>query len=228
VAAALLNLSFVAESLLPGPLRAGSTVVSDLSVPGQPWSWAFRLADAGSALCLLALCLLALRRPSPRRQRAPSRSPALWRLGWVATAAFAGSTLVASVVTETCAPATDPSCRDNLAVASSADIVHDAVSSGGTLFGVLAALAFAVVLRRTRWLAALHGTAFAVAASSGLMFVVLQARPDDGVSGWVQRVQILALSAWFVVLGLTASRDGRVSGPPPRGSAESQHEKMSA
>jgi hypothetical protein len=44
----------------------------------------------------------------------------------------------------------------------------------------------------------------------------------------VQRVQILALSAWFVVLGLTASRDGQVSGAPPRGSAESQHEKMSA
>ncbi len=217
IAAGVLNLSFLLESLLPGPTRVGATVVSDLAVPGHPWSWLFRAADAGSALCLLALCVVLLRhRPAPGAGSRPGR--VAWVAASVATAAFAVSTLVAATVPETCAPATDPSCPSSVAEASTTDLVHDAVSSLGSTAGVLAALVLAVVLRRTRWLAALHGAAFAAAASSGLVFVVWQAQTHDDLSGWAQRVQIVVLSAWFVVLGVTADRGGTaaLTGPPAR------------
>jgi hypothetical protein len=203
VLACVLNLSFVLESLLPGPARVGATVVSDLSVPGHPWSWLFRVADVGSALCLLALCVLLL----PHRWTLWGWSRVAWVVAVLATAAFAASTVVAATVTETCAAATDPACPTSVAQASTADLVHDVVSSIGSTAGVLAALVFAVLLRRTRWLAALHGVAFAAAASSGLIFVAWQADAQDDLSGWVQRAQIAALSLWFVVLGVTADRE---------------------
>jgi hypothetical protein len=200
VLACVLNLSFVLEVLLPGPARVGATVVSDLSVPGRPWSWLFRVADAGSGLCLLAVCVLLLRRRVHGAPRAP------WVGATVATAVFAVSTLVAAAVTETCAPASDPACPADVVQASTTDLVHDAVSSVGSTLGVLAALVFAVLLRRTPWLAALHAAAFAAAAASGLAFVAWQAQPQDDLSGWAQRMQIVALSSWFVVLGATADR----------------------
>lgn len=203
VLACVLNLSFAVESLLPGPALVGATAVSDLSAPGRPWNWLFRAADVGSGMCLLVLCVVLL----ARRPRGGARSARIaWVAATVATAVFAVSTVVAATVTETCAPPFDPSCPGSMAEASMTDLVHDAVSSVGSTAGVLAVLAFAVLLRRTRWLASLHGAAFAAAAASGLVFVAWQAQPDDDLSGWAQRVQIVALSAWFVLLGLTADR----------------------
>jgi hypothetical protein len=220
VLAGVLNLSFVLESLLPGPARVGVTVVSDLSVPGRPWSWLFRAADAGSALCLLALCVLLLRR---RSSAGPRPARVAWVAATVATAVFAVSTLVAATVTETCAASSDPSCPSDVAQASTTDLVHDAVSSVGSTAGVLAALVLAVVLRRTRWLAGLHGAAFAAAAASGLLFVAWQAQPHDDLFGWAQRVQIVVLSAWFVVVGVTADGVTRATSSPRSG-----HERMRA
>jgi Protein of unknown function (DUF998) len=223
VAAGVLNCSFMLESLLPGPAHVGATVVSDLSVPTRPWSWVFRAADAGSALCLLALCIaLASRRPDDEDDGS-RLSRTAWTVGLVATTTFAASTLLAAVVAETCAPSFDPSCPPGLAVASLTDAVHDTISSVGSSCGVLASLAFAVALRRTRWFCALHGTAFVVTALSGLLFVALQAGAQDNLSGWVQRGQIVALSAWLGVLGLTADRARRER---PRVAAETRRERM--
>lgn len=219
--ACVLNLSFVLESLLPGPARVGATAVSDLSIPGHPWSWLFRVADAGSALCLLALCVTLWRQRSEPRGR--------WAgAGWVAatwsTATFAVSTLVAALVTETCAPASDPTCPAGIADASTTDLVHDVVSSVGSTLAVTAALTFAIVLRHRRWLATFHAALFVAAASSGLAFVAWQAQPQDAISGWAQRVQIVALSAWFVVLGVTADRGRRRAAS----ASERRREKMRA
>jgi Protein of unknown function (DUF998) len=221
-AAAVLNCSFVLESLLPGPARVGATVVSDLSVPGTPWSWVFRAADAGSALCLLVVCIALASRRAADEHDGAQVSHGAWVVGWIATTVYAASTLLAAIIAETCAPAVEPSCPDGPAVASLTDIVHDTISSVGSSSGVLACLAFAVALRRTTWLWALHGTAFVVAALSGLCFVALQAGAQDDLSGWVQRVQIVALSAWFVVLGMTADRRRG----PPRVAGTTGHERM--
>lgn len=216
VLACTLNLSFVLEALLPGPARVGATVVSDLSVPGRPWSWLFRVADAGSALCLIGVCVLLLRRR--HALRSPAR--AAWISACLATVVFALSTLVAAAVTESCAPALDPACPTGLAQVSTADLVHDAVSSVGSTLAVLAAVVFAVLLRRSRWLAAGHGVAFAAAALSGLVFVGWQAQPQDDLSGWAQRLQIVALSLWFVVLGTTADRRAARATCAPEGRRE--------
>lgn len=222
VAAGVLNCSFVLESLLPGPAHVGATVVSDLSVPDRPWSWVFRVADAGSALFVLLICVaLASRRTAS--DDGPQASRTAWNVGWVATTVYAASTLLAAVVAETCAPAFDPSCPDGLAVTSLTDVVHDTISSVGSSSGVLACLAFAVALRHRRRLCVLHGTAFAAAALSGLLFVTLQVGGHDNLTGWVQRLQIVALSAWFVVLGVTADH-ARLA--PPGEAAETHHERM--
>ncbi|HET8616970.1 MAG TPA: DUF998 domain-containing protein [Actinomycetales bacterium] len=221
--AGVLNLGFVAEWALSGPARVGATAVSDLSIPSRPWSWAFRSADAVSALCLLALCLLV--RARRRRPAERGRFRFAWPAAWTLAAAFATSTLLAAVVTETCAPAYDPGCPERLSDASVVDVVHDVVSSAGTACGILAALLLAVAVRRARRLSASHAVAAALASVTGLVFVALQARPQDDLSGWAQRGQILALSAWFVVAGLTAdhiARAGVEEGPGRR------HEKMRA
>lgn len=226
VAAGVLNLSFVVEPLLPGPARPGATVVSDLSVPGRPWSWAFRTADIASALCLLALCVLTLLMLTRRHHGVMGNAglaQRAWTAGWVATAVFAVSTVVAAIVTETCAAGVDASCPDSLADAPAPDLVHDVVSSLGSSCGVVAALLLAVAMRQTRWLSRLHAVAFVVAAVTGLAFIALQAQPDDVVSGWVQRVQIVVLSAWFVVVGLTADH---VVGRRGAAGADVAHEKM--
>jgi Protein of unknown function (DUF998) len=223
VTAGVLNCSFVLESLLPGPAHVGATVVSDLSVPDRPWSWVFRVADAGSALFVLLICFALASRRAASDDDGLQASRTAWNVGWVATTVYAASTLLAAVVAETCAPAFDPSCPDGIAVASVTDVVHDTISSVGSSSGVLACLAFAVALRRTRRFCVLHGTAFAAAALSGLLFVALQAGAQDGISGWVQRVQIVALSAWFVVLGMTADQ---VRQAPPGVPAETRHERM--
>lgn len=202
-AAAVLNLSFVFEWLLPGGTNVGGAVVSDLSIRARPWSWAFRGADALSAVCVIVLtglCLVALR----ARPHEPRGRP-LWLAAWTLTAVFAVSTLLAALVTETCARDVAPRCPAGQA-APTADLVHDVISSAGSTAAVLAALAFAVAVRATTRLALAHGLCFVVAAASGLLFVATQARPDDDLSGWVQRVQIIALSAWLVVVGVTADR----------------------
>jgi hypothetical protein len=221
VAAGLLNIGFAAESALPGPARVGVTVVSDLSIPSRPWSWAFRSADALSALCLLGVCLVV--RAGRRRPEDASRLRFAWPAAWALAAAFGASTLVASVVTETCAPTSDPSCPDQLGDASAVDLVHDLVSSVGTACGIVAALLLAVAVRRTRWLSALHAAAAVLACAAGLLFVVLQAQPQVDVAGWLQRAQIVALSAWFAVAGLTADQVARSGPASPLGR---RHEKM--
>lgn len=222
-AAGLLNIGFAAESALPGPAMVGATVVSDLSIPSRPWSWAFRSADALSALCLLALCLLVTARG--RRPAERSRLRLAWPTAWALTSAFAVSTLVAAVVTETCAPTSDASCPDQLSDASPVDLLHDLVSSAGTVCGILAALLLAVAVRHTRWLSAANLVAAAVACLTGALFVVLQARPEDDLAGWAQRGQIVGLSAWFLVAGLTADR---VAGSRAGSAPGRRREKMRA
>ena len=189
VAAGLLNVNFLLEWLLDHRTPLSSTVVSDLAIPGRPWSWAFRLGDVGSALALLVLCALAWRR----------RGTA-WRVATAMLGVFALTTLLAVAFPEHCpASAAVAECATD---GGWADVLHDAVSTAGTTCGILAAAVFAWALRReSAVLARSHITAALVAGALGIVFVWAQTTGHvDGI-GWVQRAQIVTLSAWFAVVG---------------------------
>lgn len=196
VGAGLLNVNFLVEWVLPHHSPVAVTVVSDLAASGQPWNWAFRVGDALSAGLLLVLCRLAL------TSRTRARTLA-WRAAIVLLLAFAASTLLAVVFPEHCTVAAGRECRE--ATSGGWDVVHDAISSIGTTAGVLAAAVFAWATRRSRALARLHLLAFVLAGALGLVFVTAQAGDRAELLGWTQRAQIVVLSAWYVVVGVSVA-----------------------
>ena len=203
--AGLLNVNFLLELALPHHTPIGSTVVSDLAVGGRPWFWAFRLGDASSALLLLALATLAWRGGSR-----------LWRAVAVTTGVFALSTLLAVLFPEHCALSVDPTCVASLAEQSWRDTVHDLISTLGTGCGIVAALLAALATQQERpgrraVEAAGHLTAFVLGGAMGVAFMLLQSAGGRYGLGWIQRGQIVVLSAWFVWVGRSVSRrPGRI------------------
>jgi hypothetical membrane protein len=200
----VLNVTFLLEPVVGRASPAATTVVSDLSISGHPWSWVFRAGDVGSALALLALAALGWRAGSATR----------WRLGIVLLAVFALSTLLAVVFPEQCAAAAT-ACPAHAGPAWG-DVLHDTISTLGTTCGVVSAGVFAWAVHRRRWKleAALHAAAFVVAGGLGLLFVWAQSTGHDAWVGWPQRAQIVTLSLWFVLVGTTVARTG---GPTSRG-----------
>ncbi|KQX69413.1 hypothetical protein ASD06_16960 [Angustibacter sp. Root456] len=197
LAAGVLNVNFVLETVLGHPGPIARTVVSDLAVDGHPWSWAYRTADVASAVLLVMLCALGWRAGRGR----------LWRLGVAMLAVFALSTLLAVVFPEHCAAsATEcPAARDQ----GWGDVAHDAISTLGTTCGVLGAAVLAMATRRIprlRPVAALHAAVFVLAGGLGLLFVWAQTTGHLAWLGWPQRGQIVTLSAWYVVVGVSVAR----------------------
>ena len=196
VAAGVLNVNFALERVLGHPSPIASTVVSDLAVDGHPWSWAYRAGDVGSAVLLVGLCGLGWRASRGR----------LWRLGVAMLAVFAVTTLLAVVFPEHC-PASAAECA--AADAGWGDGLHDAISTLGTTCGVLSAAVLAVALRRLpalRAVATLHAAAFVVAGGLGLFFIWAQTTGHVTWLGWPQRAQIVTLSAWYAVVGVSVAR----------------------
>lgn len=74
--AGLLNSNFVLATVLPGDFVSAAAPISELSVAGQPWSWAFRLGDASSGVLLLTVAAAGLRHQPPTPARATQMSPA--------------------------------------------------------------------------------------------------------------------------------------------------------
>ncbi|MGN6610293.1 MAG: DUF998 domain-containing protein, partial [Angustibacter sp.] len=197
VVAGLLNVNFLLEWVLGHRGPIATTVVSDLAVDGHPWSWVYRTGDVGSAALLLVLCALGWRAVRGRG----------WRLGIAMLAVFALSTLLAVVFPEHCAAsaAECPAAAEH----GWGDALHDAISTLGTTSGVLGAAVLAWAARRRgelRPLAVLHAAAFVLAGGLGLFFIWAQTTDHVTWLGWPQRAQILTLSAWYAVVGLSVAR----------------------
>lgn len=204
--AGLLNVNFVLERVLGHPTPIATTVVSDLAVDGRPWSWVYRSGDVGSAVLLVVLCALAWRAARSR----------LWRLGVAMLAVFAVTTLLAVVFPEHCAAAAvECAAGDH----GWGDVLHDAISTLGTTCGVLSAGVLAWAVRRhaaLRPLAVLHAAAFVLAGGLGLFFIWAQTTGHLSWLGWPQRGQIVTLSAWYAVVGLSVARMADLRRAPAR------------
>ncbi|WP_426565959.1 DUF998 domain-containing protein [Angustibacter sp. McL0619] len=191
VAAGLLNVNFLLELVLTHRSPIMTTMVSDLATSGRELFWAFRAADATSAVLLLVLAVLAWRCCRTRT----------WRAGTVLLGVFAASTLLAVLFPEHCAMSTDASCPTRLVDQGLDDAVHDLISSVGTSCGVLACLVFAAASRGRRAELVCHLVAGVLAAALGLVFVSTQQAGAVAMLGLTQRAQIVVLSAWYAVVG---------------------------
>lgn len=195
VIAAVLQANFLLEHVVPTGLPWTNSLVSALSAAHQPWSWVFRVGDAGAGLLLLGL-LPALRRTMP---------------GWTGRltvgllALFAVGLAVAALAREDCVPGMDPGCVVNALSGSppfSQNWWHDVASTlSVTGVVVLPAAAFWELRKlgelRSAWMvltAGLVSVALALVESTDILFF-----PAVNTSV-PQRVQVLLVSGQLLLL----------------------------
>jgi hypothetical protein len=188
--AGLLNANFVLDLTSERPASLAASVVSDLSVPGRPDAWAFRLADSASAVLVMGLAL-ALAWRAWRRRRG-----VLVGAG-CCLAAFAASTATAAVVTESCARTLVRGCAE----ATPADGLHDTVSTLGSGACIGAMVLLAMAARRRPLVSATHLVASLVSAALSAALVVGASVDATAWFGEVQRLQIVVLSVWLALAG---------------------------
>jgi hypothetical protein len=128
-----------------------------------------------------------------------------WRVATVLLALFAVSTLLAVAFPEHCTVSPGGHCPD-AGTPGWGDLLHDTISTLGTASGIAAAAAYAWATRARARLAALHLAAFVLGGGLGLVFVTAQAAGHTALLGWTQRAQILVLSSWYVVVGVSVAR----------------------
>lgn len=190
VAAAVLQLGFVMELVLPGGPSVTRSQISELSAPGQPGAWWFRAADVVSGLLVLSLV------------------PGWWRASRTAAvslSAWGVGLAVAALWSASCAASIDVGCMGSGLPgprASLRDNLHD-IGSIASVFGLLiAVLAAGAALRR-------HGELRRGALMLGLGITCcalgLVETGEDllGVSlgrGIFQRSQVVLLSVALVLL----------------------------
>ncbi len=200
--AGLLNANFVLERLLPG---VRDVAISVLSVPGQPWSTAFRVGDgvSGALVALLGAALLRTARSS-RRLRAAA----------VLVLVTGVTTWVSAVVPLSCPATASPSCAGAGPGATPplANLVHDGVSILGTTAAIIAAALLAAATTRGQRVA--HAVTFVLAAGLGLALAVGARGAVPDWFGVVQRTQVGALSVWFVALGALVGSPADRQGAP--------------
>ncbi len=199
--AAILQANFLLEHLVPTGLPWRDSLVSALSAVGQPWSWTFRVGDAGAGMLLLAL-LRPLRRTLPGRAGLATV---------VLLALFAIGLVVAAIARENCVPGVDAGCVVDALAGSppfSQNWWHD-VASIVSVTGIvlLPAPAFLALRRggehRSAWLVlgvGLISLVLALVASTEILLA-----PQDNTSV-LQRVQVLLVSVQLILLFLRRLR----------------------
>ena len=190
VLAALLQLDFLLELVLPGGPPVARSQISELSAPGQPGAWLFRLLDVLSGLLVLALV------PGWwRASRTVATCLAVWGLGLALSAVSSAS----------CADSLHPRCDGNGLPGphtSLRDNLHDV---GSTLSALALLLGIAVAaaalrrhgeVRRGAWVGALT----LLAVLLGLEETVEDLVGTSSGRGISQRLQVVVLSAVLLLL----------------------------
>lgn len=217
VVAAATNCAFVFRAASGSRLDPVSSMISELEVPGQPYSAFFRWSSYLSGI-VAVLFAAALYRRLPRGRGAVA--------GCAALAAYGLAGAVDAIVPMDCAPSASVVClraqqQDLASYLFQAHTWFDVV-------GTLAALASLWLLGRhlrgrPGWrVAAVAGQAgFALLIVETAVLTAMSIGYDPGV-GIVQRIHVLAVSAWLVLLAVVQARRpvSRAAGPggrPPRG-----------
>ena len=215
VAAGLVYSVFLVAPFLGTPLDPASSYVSELAALDQPLGALFRAVDAlvGIVVCLAAVWVV--RSSGARAVRGAGTALGL----------FGIATLVDVAAPMACAPSADARCAaEELERSVLAFGVHEVASAAAN--GAALVTVVLLVTARTR------GRTGAQAASplectllAGLvlvavpgLLVVVEETVGLGLAAWrgyVQRVQVLALSAMIVTIGVATARGTRWVGPPP-------------
>ncbi len=192
VVAAVLQLGFLVEVLLPGGPDVTRSQISELSAPGQPGELWFRAVDVASGLLVLAVV------PGWwRASRAVAGSLAVWGLGLAVAALWSAS----------CADSIDLGCEGNGLPgpqASLRDNLHD-VGSTSSVFGLLIAVVLAGLVLLRHGHRRRGGRLLALGVVCCVLGLFESGEDLLGVAagrGISQRLQVVLLSA---TLGLLAS-----------------------
>ncbi|QES36733.1 DUF998 domain-containing protein [Streptomyces venezuelae] len=225
LAGALAYSTWSLEAFLPTGLSPRTTYVSELAAEDQPYGTFFRTLDLIAGLLVLAGALGALLgRTTPLGRTAPlgraARRGWLPAVGWAGIALFGAATAADSRLPLSCAATADPGClarerAGDVPWTHSAHAVSSSVAVTGALIGMVL-LTF--VARR-------HATAPRLAlARTGPVLVVLEllatgwtlasvAAFDAGRGTWglgiAQRLQLLFIAVWLVVLAWSAVSEAR-------------------
>lgn len=199
--AAVANCAFVFRAMSPSRLDPLNSMISELEVPGQPFSEYFRWSSllSGVAAAVFAIGL----------QRRLPRGP-LGLAGCAALAAFGVAGAVDALIPMDCAPSASAVCfRAELDGPTSWPYqAHTWFDVAGTVALLVAVRLLGQHLReRARWRAAARaGRAGFVGLLLGCgVLTVMSIWYLPGV-GLVQRLVVLATSAWLVVLSLAQWR----------------------
>lgn len=230
VAAVFFTVWLGARWINPG-LDPITAYVSELAAQGQPFAHLFRTADAIAAVALVSACAIVI----ARHRRASRAAPAVrdrpdsmlvaLRTGddtgrpWIRDVPFALlalfglATLLDAFSPLSCTPTADLACRiaDEAGTVPLPHRIHEVTSS---IAGTFAAIAMMWTVWFTRGghaptLLRTAGTALAavhLVALAWSLVEIAQLSIGVGVLGLAQRISLLALVCWWVVL--MASADG--------------------
>lgn len=193
--------------------KALTGYVSELAIPGEPFSLVFRGLDAATGIAITVASVIAIvalrRRGRDEAGAAPRRGDSGgWRITgpFVLLIVFGVATLFDAIVPLSCAPTSDLACTA-AAKAGELPLSHTLHEVTSTAAGAAASVAMAwwwLAQRRRGGRLVAFGTALVVVhlASLGLELADI-AGVGFGVLGATQRVSLLALALWFPVPFLT-------------------------
>jgi hypothetical protein len=201
VLAAAANCAFLFRPVSDSRLDPVNSMISELEVPGQPLSWFFRGASLLSGLAAFAFALgLRPRIPPGRLGQAGCVALGLYGLAGAADALFPMD----------CAPSASVVC-----LRADADQPLNWLYQAHTWFDVAGSVAVLVSLwflgrhlvQHPEWrrASAVTRAGFVGVAAVSVVLTVMSARYLPGV-GVVQRVEVLAVSCWLLVLTLAVRR----------------------
>lgn len=211
LAVGVLAALFQSNFLLDWALRGGSgmdRIISTLAADGEPNAGLLRATDIACAVLVLVLV------PFVRAALPQRRARGVVVTGLVAYAVGA----VAAASLQLCAPGS--ACTG---AAASEALWHD-VASLVSEAGIIASLVGSWVLTRRagpswlhRWAGIVLAVVLVVWIASGAA-AIANGTSATALGAYLQRVQVLATSSWFLALGLHASH-----GPQVRDPAQSHH-----
>ena len=209
VVAGVVYSAFLVTPLLGTRLPPGRSYVSELAALDQPHDLVFRTVDAAVGLVVVAAALHVVRGAGVRAVR--------W--AGAALGLFGVATLLDAAAPMACAPSADPACAAAEASRSALAFgAHEVSSVAANGSAILAVVLLAVARSRGRT-ASQPASPLEGAMLVGLplvvvpgLLVVLEETVGlglDGIVGYVQRLQILALSGVLVTIGLVVLRGSR-------------------
>ncbi|MFD9862367.1 DUF998 domain-containing protein [Streptomyces alboflavus] len=217
---ALAYTTWALEVFLPTGLSPLRSYVSELAAEDQPYGTFFRSLDFGAGVLVCAGAVLALL----WRVRPAGLSRGLARLtalGWAGVALFGAATAADSRLPLSCAPTADAACvaRERAGLVPAAHSAHAVSSSVAVAGALLGMVLLTVVVRRagaregTRAGGGLLTLLLGVELAATVWTLAAVAAFDAGRGTWglgvAQRLQLLTIAVWLVVVAWLVRRSWR-------------------